>query len=149
MSLLQDKLPPNGPRCFEIKEGSALIEFETAHMRATFPVSQLARAVWRKFAPDTPPQDGASEHWRLAFATADVVITGWRLHKLAGYLREHKLAVVREINGYPGFPEQEPFVSKISLFENDEPGNDEPEPVEGDMPPLPPNPAKSYKPKIR
>jgi hypothetical protein len=117
-------------KCYEEAANAPLIEFQaTPHSRVIFPIAQLARAVWHDRSGEQPAPEGAPQHWRLCFATADVVITGWCLDKLVTLLRDHKLAAVRSIPGRPDFPKTEPFIAAIETFANDEP-KPEPPPSE-------------------
>ena len=60
---------------------------------------------------NAPPQE-----LTLAFATADVVVLGWRLGRLADLLRENDLAAVRVIpNRYADVDRTRPFVTSIII----------------------------------
>jgi len=58
-----------------------------------------------------PPQKLA-----LAFSTADVVILGWRLSRLADALRENRLAAVGKLpKRYADLDRNKPFVASITI----------------------------------
>lgn len=60
---------------------------------------------------NAPPQRLA-----LAFSTADVVILGWRLARLADHLRENKLAAVGILpKRYADLDRNKAFVASISI----------------------------------
>ena len=60
---------------------------------------------------NAPPQKLA-----LAFSTADVVILGWRLSRLADLLRENDLATVRVLpKRYADLDQGRPFVASIII----------------------------------
>ena len=60
---------------------------------------------------DTPPQK-----LTLAFSTADVVILGWRLSRLANLLQENKLAAINILpKRYAELDPKKPFVSSIEI----------------------------------
>jgi hypothetical protein len=60
---------------------------------------------------DAPPQKLA-----LAFSTADVVILGWRLDRLADLLRENNLATVHVLSKrYAELDGSRPFVASIII----------------------------------
>ena len=52
----------------------------------------------------------------LAFATADVVVTGWRLHSLCDRLRDGDLLAVRALpDRYADLDKNKPYVASISV----------------------------------
>jgi hypothetical protein len=60
---------------------------------------------------NAPPQKLA-----LAFSTADVVILGWRLSRLADALRENRLAAVGKLpKRYAELDRNKPFVASITI----------------------------------
>ena len=60
---------------------------------------------------NAPPQKLA-----LAFSTADVVILGWRLSRLADALRENRLAAVGKLpKRYADLDRNKPFVASITI----------------------------------
>jgi hypothetical protein len=60
---------------------------------------------------DTPPQELV-----LGFSTADVVILGWRLGRLADLLRENNLATVHVLpKRYADLDRARPFVASITV----------------------------------
>jgi len=60
---------------------------------------------------DEPPQ-----MLSLVFSTADVVILGWRLDRIADYLGENKLAAVRILpKRYAEVDPKKPFVASIEI----------------------------------
>lgn len=60
---------------------------------------------------DAPPQ-----MLSLAFSTADVVILGWRLDRLADCLSENNLAAVRALpKRYTELDPRKPFVASIEI----------------------------------
>lgn len=75
------------------------VEFILAeNERPGFHASQLLHyhLVANEGGNDGTPQ-GASEKLTIAFATADVTLTGWRLHRLADDLRDGDLLAVRSL----------------------------------------------------
>lgn len=59
-----------------------------------------------------PPQKLA-----IAFSTADVVILGWRLSRLADLLRENDLATVRALpRRYADLDHSRPFVASLQIM---------------------------------
>jgi len=60
---------------------------------------------------NAPPQKLA-----LAFSTADVVVLGWRLGRLADSLRENKLAAIGILpKRYADLDRNKPFVASIAI----------------------------------
>ena len=63
---LTDKLPDRSQQCYEVVANATFVEFQASpHLRATFPIAQLARAVWQdlsatKPAPREPRSIGGS-----------------------------------------------------------------------------------------
>jgi len=62
----------------------------------------LAQLLHYRLAARAPEPGDAAEEARpqvlaLAFSTADVVVTGWRLERMAEYLQDGKLAAVKTI----------------------------------------------------
>ncbi len=124
MSLI-DKLqndPDQPGLCYKKGSNVTLVEFQPGpHERWILPVAQLARAVWEDITPHAPAgYAGAPERWRLAFATTDVVISGWRLDKLVTLLHEHQLAVVRPVPGRPDYSKTSPFIASMQITPLDE-----------------------------
>jgi hypothetical protein len=86
-SLNDDCYQPANGHCF-------CIEFRVDKRRRGFHSSHLIEYTLEenpeaKDDPNTPP-----EQLVLAFATADVIVSGWRLGRLASLLHENKLAIV-------------------------------------------------------
>jgi hypothetical protein len=61
-------------------------------------------------------QDSPPEMFTLAFSTADVVILGWRLDRLADRLAQNELAAVCVLpKRYAELDRQKPFVASIQV----------------------------------
>jgi hypothetical protein len=61
-------------------------------------------------------KNGPPKKLALAFSTADVVILGWRLCRLAGLLRENDLATVHVLSRrYADLDRAKPFVASIVI----------------------------------
>ncbi len=81
--------------CFQSTNGHCFcIEFHIGKQRRGFHCSHLIEYTLdenpeAKDNSNTPP-----EQLVLAFATADVIVSGWRLGRLASLLHENKLAIV-------------------------------------------------------
>ncbi len=59
---------------------------------------------------------GPTEKLSLAFATADVVIVGWRLDRIAEHLREGELLAVRALpNRYANLDRNKTYVASITV----------------------------------
>jgi hypothetical protein len=97
---------------------SFCIEFHLdEHRRRGFHTSQLIEYSLdpnpgaEEAGKDTPPQK-----LTLAFSTADVVILGWRLSRLANLLQENKLAAINILpKRYAELDPKKPFVSSIEI----------------------------------
>src|ERR1700690_864733 len=95
----------------------ACIEFHLdEHRRHGFHTSQLIDYTLEP-NPDTENNKNASpEKLALAFSTADVVILGWRLGRLADLLRENDLATVHVLSKrYADLDRARPFVASITI----------------------------------
>jgi hypothetical protein len=74
----------------------ACVEFRPdEHRRHGFSVSQLIAYTLEPNPDAGSNKDAPPQSLALAFSTADVVILGWRLGRVADSLRENNLAVVR------------------------------------------------------
>lgn len=72
------------------------VEFVVSeHDRHGFHTSQLLH--YRLAANDTAGKDAPPEKLTIAFATADVTLTGWRLDRIADDLRDGDLLAVRPL----------------------------------------------------
>jgi hypothetical protein len=71
--------------------------------------------------PDAKDDDGgqaqaAPDKLAFAFSTADVIVLGWRLGRIADYLRENKLAAIGTLSKrYAEFDRNKPFVASIKI----------------------------------
>ena len=95
----------------------ACVEFHLdEHRRHGFHTSQLIDYTLEP-NPDAGEDKNAPPHKLvLAFSTADVVILGWRLGRLADLLRENDLATVHALpNRYADLDRGRPFVASISI----------------------------------
>lgn len=109
--LKEDCYEPANMNCY-------CIEFHLdEHRRRGFHASQLL-----EYALDPNPdakdedKDAPPQKLSLAFSTADVVILGWRLNRLADRLGENKLAAVRILpKRYAELDRSKPFVSSIKI----------------------------------
>ena len=93
------------------------IEFHLdEHRRRGFHTSQL---IEYSLAPNPNAEhekDAPPQMFSLAFSTADVVILGWRLSRLANLLQENKLAAVSILpKRYAELEPQKPFVCSIEI----------------------------------
>jgi hypothetical protein len=96
------------------------IEFHFEGRRRGFHASQLIEYTLEP-NPDAKDDDGspaqaAPDKLAFAFSTADVVVLGWRLGRIADYLRENKLAAVGILpKRYAEFDRNKPFVASIKI----------------------------------
>jgi hypothetical protein len=93
------------------------IEFHLdEHRRRGFHASQLIT-----YSLDPNPdaengKDAPAQKLSLAFSTADVIVLGWRLDRIADYLGENKLAAVRILpKRYAELDPKKPFVASIEI----------------------------------
>ena len=98
-------------------EYCACIEFHLdEHRRHGFHTSQL---IDYTLTPNPDAENNKSappEKLALAFSTADVVILGWRLSRLADLLRENDLATVHVLSKrYADLDRARPFVASITI----------------------------------
>ncbi len=111
--LKDDCYQPANMNCF-------CIEFHFDGRRRGFHASQLIEYTLEP-NPDAKNDDGgqaqaAPDKLTFAFSTADVVVLGWRLDRLADRLSENKLAVVGILpKRYADFDRNKPFVASIKI----------------------------------
>ena len=93
----------------------ACIEFTSSDRnRHGFATSQLLH--YHLGANDEPDHDAPPEKLAIAFATADVTLTGWRLRWLSDCLCEGNLLAVRSLPArYGNLDPTELFVARISV----------------------------------
>jgi hypothetical protein len=87
----------NADECYEsANKYCACVEFRLDDdIRQGFSASQLIAYALESNPDASDNKDAPPQKLSLAFSTADVVILGWRLGRLADCLRENNLAVVR------------------------------------------------------
>jgi hypothetical protein len=87
----------NNDECYEsANKYCACVEFRPdENRRHGFSVSQLIAYTLEPNPDAGDNKDAPPQKLSFAFSTADVVISGWRLGRLADSLRENNLAVVR------------------------------------------------------
>lgn len=97
------------------------IKFHCDGRRRGFHASQLMEYTLEP-NPDAGDDNGGraqappSEKLSFAFSTADVVVLGWRLARLADHLRENTLAAVGVLpKRYADFDRSKPFVASIAI----------------------------------
>jgi hypothetical protein len=95
----------------------ACIEFHLdEERRHGFHTSQLIDYTLKPNPATGDDKKAAPQKLALAFSTADVVILGWRLGRLADLLRENNLATVRVLsNRYADLDRARPFVASIII----------------------------------
>jgi hypothetical protein len=111
MSLIKDNCyTSSGKYC-------ACIEFHLdEHRRHGFHTSQLSDYTLEPNPDAENDKNVPPEKFALAFSTADVVILGWRLGRLADLLRENDLATVHVLSKrYADLDRARPFVASITI----------------------------------
>lgn len=111
MSLIKDNCyTSSGKYC-------ACIEFHLdEHRRHGFHTSQLSDYTLESNPDAKDNQNAPPEKLALSFSTADVVILGWRLGRLADLLRENDLATVHVLSKrYADLDRARPFVASITI----------------------------------
>jgi hypothetical protein len=111
MPLLRDE-------CFESSNVNCFcIEFHLdEHHRRGFHTSQLITYLLDPNPAAENDKDAPPQMLSLAFSTADVIILGWRLSRLADTLQKNELAVVGVLSKrYADFEPKKPFVSSIEI----------------------------------
>lgn len=93
------------------------IEFRLdEHHRRGFHTSQLIEYALAPNPNAEHEKDAPPQMFSLAFSTADVVILGWRLDRLAKLLQENRLASVSCLHKrYAELEPQKSFVSSIQI----------------------------------
>jgi hypothetical protein len=124
MSQLREELAAKKNLCLEVgRQGHAVsfIEFRPdPHTRTGFAASQLLHYTLEAHAGD---DKDAPERLSFAFHTADVVVTGARLAKLADLIKTHELASVSALDArYANADAGQPWVGKIAIERLDKPG---------------------------
>jgi hypothetical protein len=107
--------------CFQSADMDCFsIEFHFEGRRRGFHTSQLIEYTLEP-NPDAKDDDGgpaqaAPDKLAFVFSTADVVVLGWRLGRIADHLRENKLAAVGILpKRYADFDRNKPFVASIKI----------------------------------
>jgi hypothetical protein len=111
MSFLKDD-------CYESTNAyCACIEFHhDEHRRRGFHASQLIDYTLEPNPDAADAKDAPTQKLALAFSTADVVVLGWRLGRLADLLRENKLVAVCILpKRYADLDRAKVFVSSIKI----------------------------------
>ena len=111
MSFLKDD-------CYESTNAyCACIEFHhDEHRRRGFHTSQLIDYTLEPNPDAADDKDAPPQKLALAFSTADVVVLGWRLGRLADLLRENKLVAVCILpKRYADLDRAKVFVSSIKI----------------------------------
>ena len=95
----------------------ACIEFHLdEERRRGFHTSQLIDYTLEPNPDASEDKDAPPQRLALAFSIADVVITGWRLGRLADLLRENNLATVHVLSKrYADLDGVKPFVASIVI----------------------------------
>ena len=103
--------------CFQIANMYCFcIEFHSDGRRRGFHASQLIEYTLEPNLDAEDDKNAPPEKLALAFSTADVVVLGWRLGRLADCLRENKLAAVGILpTRYAELDRNKPFVASISI----------------------------------
>ena len=92
------------------------IEFHFDGRRRGFHASQLIEYTLEPNPDAEDDKEAPTEKLSIAFSTADVVVLGWRLGRLADYLRENKLAAVGILpKRYADLDRNKPFVASITI----------------------------------
>jgi len=102
--------------CYKLAHKHCLcIEFVLAEdQRRGFHTGQLID--YRLEPNSSDEKDAPPDKLTLAFATADVVILGWKLSSLAEHLRDGDLLYVRSLPArYAGLDRSKTFVASISV----------------------------------
>ena len=108
----------NDERCYaSANKYCACIEFRPdENLWYGFGTSQLIAYILEPNPDAGDSKDAPPQRLSLAFSTADVVILGWRLGRLAGCLRESSLAVVTACANSKGtIDSQNVFVAAIKI----------------------------------
>ena len=110
MSFLKDDCyQPANMHCFCIK-------FHFEGRRRGFHASQLIEYTLEPNPDAKEAKDAPPDKLTFAFSTADVVVLGWRLDRIADYLCENKLAAVGTLpKRYAELDRNKPFVSSIKI----------------------------------
>jgi hypothetical protein len=95
----------------------ACIEFHLdEERRHGFHTSQLIDYTLEPNPDADKDKNGPPQKLALAFSTADVVVLGWRLGRLADLLRENNLATVHVLSKrYADLDRTRPFVASIII----------------------------------
>jgi len=95
----------------------ALIDFQpTEHLRRGFHTSQLIEYTLEPNPEATEDKNAPPQRLALVFSTADVVILGWFLDRLADRLQENELAAVRACpTRYGELERPKPYVTSIVI----------------------------------
>ena len=92
------------------------IEFHFDGRRRGFQTSQLIEYTLEPNPDAEDDKEGPPEKLSFAFSTADVVVLGWRLGRLADCLRENNLAAVGTLSRrYADFDHAKAFVASIKI----------------------------------
>lgn len=92
------------------------IEFHVNGRRHGFHASQLIEYSLEPNPDASEDKNAPPERMAFAFSTADVLVLGWRLDRLADCLRENKLAAVGILpKRYADLDHSKPFVASIVI----------------------------------
>jgi hypothetical protein len=108
----------NNDECYEsANKYCACVEFWLDDdVRHGFSVNQLIQYSLEPNPDVGDNKNAPAQKLLLAFSTADVVVSGWRLGRLADCLRENNLAVVRaRLECNDGIDRKNVFVASIKI----------------------------------
>jgi hypothetical protein len=114
---MSDNTTENNDSFSTAEKYCACIEFHLSeHKRRGFHTSQLIEYTLEQNPDAEDDKNEPPQKLSLAFSTADVVILGWWLGRLADKLRENNLAVVRvQPKRFVNLQRFTPFVSAITI----------------------------------
>jgi len=125
--------PGQGIDCYKTVFGAnsagPFVEFVlTPHKRHGFAWAQLLHYTLEPNPAATDASEAPAERLTLDFSTADVVVLGWQLAKIADAVRDHKLQVVTAYGPrYAHLDAAKPFVAEIVIQPLDRPKAEPPE----------------------
>ena len=92
------------------------IEFHFDECRRGFHANQLIEYTLEQNPEAEDDKEAPTEKLSFAFSTADVVVLGWRLARLADCLRENKLAAIGVLpKRYADFDRSKAYVASIKI----------------------------------
>jgi hypothetical protein len=107
--LKDDCFLPTEMHCFSI-------EFHFEGRRRGFHTSQLIEYTLEPNPEADDAKDAPPDKLAFVFSTADVVVLGWRLGRIADYLRENKLTAICTLpKRYSDLDRNKPFVASIKI----------------------------------